>query len=39
MQRWANSGTEVFAFVKHKDNPRAPLIALEFAEGLAEKHA
>jgi uncharacterized protein YecE (DUF72 family) len=36
IQRWANSGTEVFAFVKHKDNPRAPLIALELAEGLAK---
>ena len=36
MQQWASSGTEVFAFIKHKDNPRAPLIALEFAEGLAK---
>jgi uncharacterized protein YecE (DUF72 family) len=27
-------GVEVFAFIKHKDNPDAPLIALDFAEGV-----
>jgi uncharacterized protein YecE (DUF72 family) len=32
---YAKSGVEVFAFVKHKDNPDAPLIALDFASGLA----
>jgi uncharacterized protein YecE (DUF72 family) len=32
--RWADSGVEVFAYVKHKDNPEAPRIALEFAEGF-----
>jgi uncharacterized protein YecE (DUF72 family) len=31
---WAASGIEVFAYIKHKDNPNAPLIALEFAEAL-----
>jgi uncharacterized protein YecE (DUF72 family) len=31
---WAGNGIEVFAYIKHKDNPNAPLIALEFAEGL-----
>jgi uncharacterized protein YecE (DUF72 family) len=31
---WAASGVEVFAYVKHKDNPDAPRIALEFASGL-----
>jgi uncharacterized protein YecE (DUF72 family) len=27
-------GIEVFAFIKHKDNPEAPLIALDFAQGF-----
>jgi uncharacterized protein YecE (DUF72 family) len=31
---WAESGTEVFAYIKHEDNPNAPLIAVEFAKGL-----
>ena len=31
---WANSGTEVFAYIKHEDNPNAPLIALDFAQGF-----
>jgi len=31
---WAVAGTEVFAYIKHEDNPEAPLIALEFAEGF-----
>ena len=31
---WADSGTEVFAYIKHEDNPNAPLIALEFAQGF-----
>src|SRR5262249_35564041 len=34
MRTWAEAGTDVFAFIKHKDNPEAPLIALRFAEGL-----
>jgi uncharacterized protein YecE (DUF72 family) len=35
-RQWADSGVEVFAYVKHKDNPDAPHIALEFAEGFCE---
>ena len=31
---WAREGTEVFAYIKHEDNPDAPLIALDFAAGL-----
>ncbi len=34
MQHWADTGTDVFAYIKHEDNPNAPLIALEFAEGF-----
>src|SRR4051794_30924096 len=34
IRAFASDGVAVFAFVKHKDNPDAPLIALEFAEGL-----
>jgi uncharacterized protein YecE (DUF72 family) len=34
IRRWADSGVEVFAFIKHEDNPDAPLIAMEFAAGL-----
>ena len=33
-RKWADDGTEVFAYIKHEDNPDAPRIALEFAEGL-----
>jgi uncharacterized protein YecE (DUF72 family) len=33
-RNWADSGIEVFAFIKHKDNPDAPLIARAFAEGF-----
>jgi uncharacterized protein YecE (DUF72 family) len=31
---WAAAGIDVFAYVKHKENPNAPLIALDFAEGF-----
>jgi uncharacterized protein YecE (DUF72 family) len=31
---WARDGIEVFAYIKHEDNPGAPLIALEFAQGI-----
>ena len=31
---WADAGTEVFAYIKHEDNPTAPLIALDFAKVL-----
>jgi uncharacterized protein YecE (DUF72 family) len=34
-RKWAASGIEVFAYVKHKDNPDAPRIALQFAEGFS----
>jgi uncharacterized protein YecE (DUF72 family) len=30
---WVASGIEVFAYVKHKDNPDAPRIAMEFVSG------
>ena len=33
-ERWAQAGIEVFAYIKHEDNPDAPQIALEFAEGF-----
>jgi uncharacterized protein YecE (DUF72 family) len=33
-ERWAQAGIEVFAYIKHEDNPNAPQIALEFAEGF-----
>jgi len=32
--QWSRDGIEVFAYIKHEDNPQAPLIALEFASGL-----
>ena len=35
MRGWAQDGIEVFAYIKHEDNPNAPLIALEFAKGLS----
>jgi uncharacterized protein YecE (DUF72 family) len=31
---WRADGVDVYAFVKHKDNPDAPLIAEAFREGL-----
>ena len=31
IQSWVRQGIDVFAFIKHEDNPDAPLIALEFA--------
>src|SRR5436309_11003267 len=34
MQHWADTGIDVFAYIKHEDNPNAPLIALEFANGF-----
>jgi uncharacterized protein YecE (DUF72 family) len=33
-RRWATDDIEVFAYIKHEDNPDAPLIAVEFANGL-----
>ncbi len=37
IRRWARDGIEVFAYIKHEDNPKAPLIALEFANGLTSR--
>jgi uncharacterized protein YecE (DUF72 family) len=34
LQGWAKDGIEVFAYIKHEDNPDAPLIALDFAKGF-----
>jgi uncharacterized protein YecE (DUF72 family) len=31
---WADQGIEVFAFIKHEDNPKAPAVALQFAEEI-----
>ncbi|HLH29659.1 MAG TPA: DUF72 domain-containing protein [Terriglobia bacterium] len=31
---WAAAGIDVFAYIKHEDNPNAPLIALDFAKDL-----
>lgn len=33
---WVGQGIDVFAYIKHEDNPNAPLIAVEFAKGLGE---
>jgi uncharacterized protein YecE (DUF72 family) len=33
-RNWAESGIEVYAFIKHKDNPDAPRIAQAFAESF-----
>jgi uncharacterized protein YecE (DUF72 family) len=35
IRAWVAEGIDVFAFIKHMDNPNAPLIALDFADGLA----
>jgi uncharacterized protein YecE (DUF72 family) len=34
IRAWAASGLDVYAYLKHEDNPDAPLMAREFAEGL-----
>ena len=34
IRSWARDGIEVFAYIKHEDNPDAPLIAVEFAKDL-----
>ena len=31
---WVNQGIDVFAFIKHQDNPQAPRVAAEFFAGL-----
>ena len=30
IQSWTGQGIDVFAFIKHEDNPEAPLVALQF---------
>jgi uncharacterized protein YecE (DUF72 family) len=35
IREWVARGAEVFAYVKHEENPDAPQIALALAEGLA----
>jgi uncharacterized protein YecE (DUF72 family) len=39
IRRWEQDGIEVFAYIKHEDNPEAPLIALEFAKDLVSDRA
>jgi hypothetical protein len=34
MRDWTQQGFEVFGYIKHEDNPNAPLIAAEFAAGF-----
>ena len=34
IREWSDAGIEVFGYIKHEDNPDAPLIALEFSQGL-----
>jgi uncharacterized protein YecE (DUF72 family) len=34
LRGWAGRGIEVFAYIKHEDNPNAPLIALDFLKDL-----
>ena len=37
IRQWARDGIEVFAYIKHQDNPNAPLIAVEFAKDLVRE--
>ena len=34
IKAWGKDAVDVFAFIKHEDNPEAPKIALDFVEGL-----
>jgi uncharacterized protein YecE (DUF72 family) len=34
LRAFEQEGVDVFAFIKHKDNPEAPLIAVDFADGF-----
>jgi len=34
LRAWVESGLDVFAYIKHEDNPDAPLIALDWSEAL-----
>ncbi len=31
---WVNDGINVFAYIKHEDNPNAPVVAVQFAQSL-----
>lgn len=35
IRKWTGGGTDVYVFIKHEDNPDAPLIATAFDEELA----
>jgi uncharacterized protein YecE (DUF72 family) len=37
MRGWIAAGIDVFAYIKHEDNPEAPQVALDFARELAER--
>ena len=32
---WVNDGITVFAYIKHEDNPNAPVVAVEFAQAFS----
>jgi len=34
IQSWTGQGIDVFAFIKHEDNPEAPLAALQFQKSI-----
>jgi len=34
IQSWLGNGIDVFAFIKHEDNPEAPLVALQFGSEI-----
>jgi uncharacterized protein YecE (DUF72 family) len=36
IRAWVRQGLDVFAFIKHEDNPEAPLVALQFDSGFSE---
>ena len=36
IRSWSSEGVEVFAYIKHEDNPNAPFIALDFAKDLRD---
>jgi len=37
IRKWSRDGIDVFAYIKHQDNPNAPLIAVEFAKDLVQQ--
>ncbi len=39
IRNWVKDGVDVFAYIKHEDNPDAPLIARQFAAELAARQA